>query len=281
MPVWNGARYLRDAIDSLLRQTHWDFELIVVDDGSTDNSADIISGLSDSRIRYERLGHGGVVSALNRGLALARGEFIARQDADDLSLASRLGIQLQALTRRPAAVLCYSQVAFFRTGQLPTQSPQWLPRSRALFALKLCFQNPITHSSVMFRRSVLEKTGTYSPADLHVEDYGLWGRMIEHGETVGLGKTLVHFRLHESSVSRLNQLSQPEAAHRIALEHCQKFLRLSPPEAARACAILRQPRQERKWGDWRWLLSHCIPRARWKSLEFGAWLASQSYPRRG
>src|SRR5262245_59556523 len=90
LPVFNGARFLTDAIERVLDQTWQDFELVVVDDGSTDGSAEIAEGYADTRIRAVRQEHRGLVGALNRGLAESRGEFIARQDADDLSAPTRL-----------------------------------------------------------------------------------------------------------------------------------------------------------------------------------------------
>src|ERR1700690_1943654 len=105
MPVWNGETFLREAIDSILSQTFADFELIIVDDGSTDGTAKILASYPDARLRVFRLDHAGIVVALNFGAAQARGTWIARQDADDISWPGRLEAQWKALQLNPHAVL--------------------------------------------------------------------------------------------------------------------------------------------------------------------------------
>src|SRR5712675_1535849 len=101
MPVWNGEEYLAESIDSILGQTFKDFELIVVDDGSTDRTLEILSSYGDKRLRVQRLDHGGIVLALNCGLNVAKGKWIARHDADDISLPHRLETQWRTVHDHP------------------------------------------------------------------------------------------------------------------------------------------------------------------------------------
>ncbi|HEY5345943.1 MAG TPA: glycosyltransferase family 2 protein, partial [Verrucomicrobiae bacterium] len=116
MPVWNGEKFLAAAVDSLLAQTFSDFELLVIDDGSTDRTPEILRAYADPRLRVLRLDHGGIVVALNHGLSQAGADWIARLDADDISLPRRLELQWQAVNRRPRTVLCHTAVTFFGEG---------------------------------------------------------------------------------------------------------------------------------------------------------------------
>ena len=142
MPVWNGERYLRAALDSVFAQSFADFELVVVDDGSTDRTSDILGSYSDSRLITHRLEHAGIVTALNFGTSVARGEWIARQDADDISQPERLATQMKAVRARPDAVLSYTDVALVGEDARGIK-PARFPRTKAFLALRLCYQNPI------------------------------------------------------------------------------------------------------------------------------------------
>src|ERR1700744_353025 len=139
MPVWNGEKFLANAVDSLLAQTFKDFELLVVDDGSTDRTPDILRGYTDPRLRVLRLDHAGIVVALNHGLAQARAEWIARLDADDLSLPHRLERQWQAVQQHSGTVLCHTAVIYFGEDQMSVGKAR-MPRSRSFTALRLCYQ---------------------------------------------------------------------------------------------------------------------------------------------
>jgi glycosyltransferase involved in cell wall biosynthesis len=106
MPVWNGEQYLRASVDSVLAQTFSDLELVVIDDGSTDKTLEILKSYADPRLRILETAHGGIVQALNFGIAQAKGEWIARLDADDIALPERLARQLERLRQEPNACLC-------------------------------------------------------------------------------------------------------------------------------------------------------------------------------
>ncbi len=275
MPVWNGEKYLREAVDSLLAQTFTDFELLALDDGSTDSTPEILASYRDPRVRHIRLEHVGLIAAERIGVAQARAEWIARQDADDSSHPARLQRQWDAVARRPNAVFCYTGVR--RVGEVPPNAkPGHFPRSRALLALKLCWQSPFTHSSVMYRKADFLAAGQYDERDYPSDDYALWGRLFERGEFIGVGQALVTYRVLSSSVSRVNAPSVNEHTRRIGIKHCQQFMRLSETEAGRAFDVLALPPEKRPWGEWQWFLRHCVPRLRWKSVELYAWLASQS-----
>lgn len=275
MPVWNGEAYLAEAVESVLAQTFKDLELIVVDDGSTDRTPELLNSYRDPRLRVSRLEHAGIVKALNHGLALSRGDWIARQDADDISSPRRLEAQWNALDRNPGAVLCHTAVHFIGHGAGQVGQAR-LPRSRSFTALRLCFQCPIAHSTVMFRKETALAAGGYRETERHAEDFGLWGRMLSHGKFIALPERLLQFRIHPMSVSKQNQTLQARLAAAIATKHCKIFMRLGDKESTRAQKILSTPARERSWSDWGWFLTGCAPRLRWHSVETVAWLGKQT-----
>ena len=275
MPVWNGERYLAAAIDSILAQTFKDFELIVVDDGSTDHTVEILRSFSDPRLQIHHLDHGGIVMALNYGVEQARAIWIARQDADDISFPRRLEMQWNAINRHDSAVLCHTEAELnVMDGNIPDHAR--FPKTRAFTALRLCYQSPIIHSTVVFRKDAFLAAGGYRPDERHAEDFALWGRLLELGDFIGLRTPLVQFRLHAESVSKQNPETQIRLATRIGTDHCHRFMRLDEADAARANALLLTAPCNRAWRDWWWFLTRCTPRLRWKSAEAFAWLLWQT-----
>ena len=275
MPVWNGEKYLAESVDSLLAQTFADFELLVIDDGSTDRTPEILRAYADPRLRVLRLDHAGIVVALNHGLANARAEWVARLDADDLSEPRRLELQWKAVSRNPRAVLGHTAVTFFGEGSIMPGEAR-LPRSRSFMALRLCYQCPVTHSSVLFKKAVALAAGGYRPEERHAEDFSLWGRLLEQGEFIALPEKLVRFRVHSQSVSRQNLETQLALARQIGIRHCRNFMRLNEADAVRANALLLAAPRERSWQDWWWFLTRCAPRLRWHSAETFGWLLWQT-----
>lgn len=275
LPVWNGEQYLRPAVDSILAQTFTDFELLAVDDGSTDGTIDILESYSDPRVSIVRLDHGGIVTALNHGVAAASGEWIARQDADDVSYAKRFALQMEAVGANSRAVLCHTDVALIGRDAAGTKAAH-LPRTKAMLALRLCSQNPIVHSTVFFRKDAFLRAGGYIAQERHAEDFALWGRMLGEGDFIGLPERLLQFRIHGQSISKGNLETQGALATGIALEHCQRFMRLTNREASRAFALLSLPARKRPMREWSWFLSYCVPRLPWRSNEARAWLALQT-----
>ena len=201
MPVRNGAAWLQAAVDSILAQTFEDFEFLIIDDGSTDATPEILRGLRDPRVRVvthpENLG---LVPTLNEGLRLARGTFIARQDHDDLSYPERLAKQVGFLRAHPDCVLLGSE-AFASIGDEAKAYRLLRPGNAESIRWYLCFDNAFIHSAVMFRRDVLrDEFGGY-PRSYHSEDYALWSRVAAERETANLAEPLLAYREHAASVT--------------------------------------------------------------------------------
>jgi hypothetical protein len=204
LPVHNGARYVAQAIDSVLAQSFTDFELIVIDDGSTDATPDIVRRYADERIRRIIQGNQGLPLALNRGLELARGRFIGRQDHDDLSLPERLAKQVRFLSGHDDVGLVGTWADIWRedskTGRMHAH-----PSQSSDLKYQLLFDNPFVHSSVLVRKIALDRVGSYStdPKRVPPEDYELWSRIAREFEVANLPEVLQIYREVDGSISRL------------------------------------------------------------------------------
>lgn len=186
MPAWNAAATVEAAVASMLAQTCHDFELIVIDDGSTDDTAARIAAFDDPRIVLLRRPHGGIVAALNAGLAIARGRYIARMDADDVSMPTRLAKQAAMLDAEPELGLVSCLVAHEAAPGEETTGyalyVEWINSlvSHEAIALNRFVESPLAHPSVMFRRTLIEAHGGYRDGPFP-EDYELWLRWLEAG----------------------------------------------------------------------------------------------------
>jgi len=203
LPVYNGAPYLAASIDSILSQTWQDFELIIINDGSRDDSAEIIRSYRDPRIRYVEQENIGLAATLNRGIGLAKGQYIARQDQDDISLPQRFARQAEYLTLHPACAMVGTWADIWREGGTTGRTLRH-PAENALLQLELLFDNPFVHSSVMIRKEVLQNTGGYAvdPQWQPPEDFELWSRMAGQGELANIPEPLLIYREVGSSMSR-------------------------------------------------------------------------------
>ncbi|MDW8071801.1 MAG: glycosyltransferase [Anaerolineae bacterium] len=201
MAVYNGARYLREAVESILNQTFSDFEFIIVDDGSTDETPAILDGYHDSRIVRLRNAHNlGMARSLNRGLEVARGVYIARQDADDRSYPMRLERQVAFLDVHPEVGLLGTayDVMDAQGCVVGRISP---PIENATLQRMLVRHNCFGHGSVMMRRDRIEQAGHYEESFLAVGDYDLWLRLAEWTNLANLADPLYGWRRHEASIT--------------------------------------------------------------------------------
>lgn len=199
LPTYNAAKYVESAIQSLRDQTFDSFEILVVDDGSTDGTLDIVESFEDDRIRVIRRDEpaGGLPGALNRGLELARGEYVGRQDADDRSLPTRLARQVGVLDDDPSTAMVGTSAHLldadgdrYETRIVPT-SPTFAD---------LLEKNHFVHGSVLFRRDTVLDLGGYDTAVSHAEDYDLWLRLAHETTVRNIADPLYELRLHDESV---------------------------------------------------------------------------------
>jgi glycosyltransferase involved in cell wall biosynthesis len=206
MPAYNARRYLAEAIESVLGQTWRDFELLVIDDGSTDDTAAIAKRYEarDPRIRVMTRSNGGIGAALNAGLEAARGELIARMDSDDVCLPERFARQVEFLRQMPDCVLVGSRVmlidsegaSLFEMEDVPTGHEE-------IEALLLQARWSIVHPAVMMRREVVRQIGGYDNDVVPVEDHDLFLRLAEVGRLANLPEVLLRYRKHPMNSVRV------------------------------------------------------------------------------
>lgn len=212
MPVRNGAAYLGLAVQSVLDQTFADFEFIIIDDGSTDATPSLLSALAkkDTRIRVLRTSGEGIVAALNLGFRTARGELIARMDADDISLPLRFAVQVAALRTMPQLVALGGSAITIDTHGIET-GQMTVPADAPAAMAELLRHNCFLHPTMILRRNAVVTAGLYRPACIYAEDYDLWLRLSEVGEMANLQEPLIKFRLHAQQTSKTKRLMQRAA----------------------------------------------------------------------
>lgn len=239
LPVYNGERYLAASIESILRQTLEEFELLVVDDGSVDRSAVIAHSFGDPRIRYLGRPQRGIVAALNDGFALARGEFIARMDADDVAYPVRLRTQVDWLRRHPDVGLLGTAC------HAVDENNQWIGWWRwpetdleiRWFSLLGC---PFAHPTMMIRRQCLDTHGlAYRDTYPAVEDYDLWRRVLERTQGANLSQALLRYRVHGSSTTTLLRDRQWDSHARVAHEVIRQVVPEADLTAAQVGELVR------------------------------------------
>jgi glycosyltransferase involved in cell wall biosynthesis len=211
MSVNNGEKYLREAVDSILAQTLTDFEFIIVDDGSTDGTVDILRTYSDPRIRTVRQENRGLTKSLNRGIGVSRGEFIARQDADDRSFPERLATQLEFLSSHAEIAMVGSAVEVISgngKGLATFRHPTDPVEIRDALRTYNCFW----HGSVMFRRESFLALGGYCEEFTTAQDYDLWLRFSERYQLANLPDPYYAYRFTTDSITVKKMVSQ----HRLA-----------------------------------------------------------------
>jgi len=209
MSVYNGMPFLEDAIRSILDQSSSDLEFLVVDDGSTDGGAGVLQRWSQLDERLKVLHHRvnqGVARSRNAALRLARGAYVACQDADDVSLPDRLSRQASYLDGEPEVGMVGTQVAFIGDQGFPEDGQHSdFPVSNADLQDHLLVSNCFCAGSVMMRREDLDKVGFYDQALAPSEDYDLWLRLAEVAKIANLPDVLYRYRLHDGSASSQNR----------------------------------------------------------------------------
>lgn len=220
MPAFNAKQHIAESMESVLAQTMGDFELLIVDDGSTDGTVDVVTTFSDSRVRLERMArNSGVGAVANRGLKLARGRFLARLDSDDIMLPERLERQVGFMEEHPEVAVCGGAVEVFGEGVENSVVPY--PQSDSAIRCALLTRNPFAHSAVMFRLGALRGHEImYDPGLRSCEDYDIFERLAAHCTLANLPDVLVRYRLHGAQLTE----REPEQMSRGASALRRRFL---------------------------------------------------------
>lgn len=199
MTAYNAQEFLNIAIDSILLQTYKNFEFIIVDDGSTDHSGSIINTYDDKRIKYIHQKNSGQAAALNKGIGLAKGEYIARMDADDISYPTRLQKQVDFLKGNKNIGMVGAGHDFIDEDSGIFAQAYYLDRNQDV-KMEFLVRNPFAHGTVMIRRSVLNDVGGYD-ANEPIEDYELWWRVAQKYEVANIPEMLLGYRVVPTGIS--------------------------------------------------------------------------------
>lgn len=212
MPVYNGMPHLKEAVDSILNQDFRDFELIVINDGSRDDSAAYIQSMTDPRIvLVDHSRNIGLIGTLNEGLKLARGEYIARMDQDDIAHPDRLSVQLRFLTENPEIGMCGSFANVIGEDRVIRH-----PENHEDLRIALLSNNPFIHPSVMMRAGLIRQFGLkYHDEYKSAEDYHFWYTMSTRVKLANIPKTLLSYRIHEGQISSSDAGTQVNTANRV------------------------------------------------------------------
>lgn len=239
MPVYNGEQHLRESVESILGQTFKDFELLVMDDGSTDNTAEILQNFAkiDHRVKIFRQENRGLVKSLNALVSHAKSDLIARMDADDIAYSGRLKMQYGYMENhsKTAVLGTYAKI-------IERSSPgKWRRNTAfeedALNRWYLSIIPPFIHSGVMFRKNIFTEAGGYREDEYPAEDYGLWVRMKKFGNLNSVPEILMEYYLDAKGISAKNykkQIAKRDELNFMNLEDLYKEDQIpSPQETAK------------------------------------------------
>jgi glycosyltransferase involved in cell wall biosynthesis len=238
MPAYNTASYIREAIESVLAQTFTDFEFLIIDDGSKDDTLKIIKSFDDSRIRLISRPNRGLIASLNEGIAVAKATLIARHDADDVCLPKRLERQFAYLKEHPEYLAIGSDVAYIdKNGVYVSRQEAPDGHTHEEMWEHRFYKCPFLHPTVLFRKKAIEGLGGYPNDALSFEDWLLWVKLMEKGRVANLNEVLVHMRINPESVT-IDEKWRPKEFHDIRLRSL-KAGRVSPEDAQRLATIIQ------------------------------------------
>lgn len=230
MSVFNGERYLKDAIESMLSQDFENFEFLIINDGSTDESEKIITSYTDVRIRLINNGKNiGLVSSLNKAIGLASGEYIVRMDCDDVSLKNRLSLQVKFMDNNKNIGASGSYYNLMYNGKKAVAD---FPLDQKEIKCYMLFNSPIAHPSAIIRRSLInEKQLFYRSEFIHAEDYDLWSQISEYADLANVSDVLLNYRIHGNQITgNLNLTPQKKASLNIIRLRHLKSINLVPSD---------------------------------------------------
>ena len=222
MSVFNGASYLHESIESILNQSYKNFEFIIINDGSTDETLEIIKSYKDSRIVLISRKNKGLIDSLNEAISLAKGEYIARMDADDISYPTRLDEQYTFMEKNADIVVCGAWAKKFGTDNGLSCTPVDDKNIREKFVIT----SPFIHPSVFIRKSSLRKECIkYDSNYIHAEDYKLWLELLRVGKCANIPKVLLRYRVSQGQISNKYRIVQHESAKKIRREFIKQYFK--------------------------------------------------------
>jgi glycosyltransferase involved in cell wall biosynthesis len=208
MPVYNCEKYVFEAVESILNQTYAHFELLLIDDCSTDNTLQICKSFQDDRIVIiEKEKNSGYTNSLNYGISIAKGEYIARMDGDDISLPERFEKQINFLQNNPEISLCGTAIQIIGTDEILKQ-----PLNYEQIKVKLCLKTSLYHPTVMGKTTTF-RDNLYNANAEPAEDYDLWTRLAFKYALANLDSALLRYRIHENQVSNTRSIAQKSATY--------------------------------------------------------------------
>jgi len=250
LPVFNGIRHLREAVDSILGQTFRDFEFIIIDDGSTDASADVLRqyAKADSRIRFVSRPNKGLTVTLNEGVGMASAPLLARMDADDIALPQRLEKQTAYMQKHSDCVLLGSAVTLIDPEGLSIRQMCSEQTHKEIDHAHLNRGWPIVHPAVMMRTAAIRQVGGYRDQYDTLEDLDLFLRLAEIGKLANLPDVLLKYRQHFSSVTHRKYEQQMKIRQAIFDEtYARRGIAAPPPVAATNSGPRHWYQQHRSW----------------------------------
>lgn len=203
MSVYNGEKYLTQAIDSILNQIFSNFEFIIINDNSSDKTKEILNTYSDKRIKIIKNAINlGLTKSLNKGLAKSKGEYIARMDCDDISMPDRFEIQNKFLDENPQ-IACVGGKTIIIDDNGKINGEKNVETNPDVLAFKMLMINQIAHSSIMIRADVIKRENYYNEDYRYTQDYELWSRLIASGYNItNIDIPLIKYRYHNSSITQ-------------------------------------------------------------------------------
>jgi len=230
MPVYNGDQYLKEAIDSILGQTFKDFEFLIINDGSTDKSIEIIESYNDKRIKLiHNEKNMGLIYTLNKGLELAKGKYIARMDADDISLPPRLQKQVDFMDKNKDVGVCGTWIKTFGDNIISRKNK--VPSDNEEIGIALLFNCVIMHPTVIMRKSLLDKYNLrYDEKHKDAEDYGLWVRCIHNFKLANIPEVLLNYRVLNTSITAKAEkdVEKRDRIHKLIYKEALSYVGINP-----------------------------------------------------
>lgn len=251
LPVYNGEPYLAAALESILRQDYQRLDVIAIDDGSTDRSLDILQRYrqADGRLRIVSRENRGLIATLNEGMGMAKGELIARMDADDIAYPNRFSRQIALFQERPQLAISGTGVDRLIGNRLVRGTPNPIHQSADWHVLSM-FYTVFMHSTVMYNRNIIPaEMLTYDASYVHAEDFDLFRRITRAFPAAMIDDSLVAYRVHDESVTNKHKRPMRRTHLTIAAENLERESLIDDPDALHAIGATVTPDTVRRVAD--------------------------------